>query len=117
MQVRKVYFFRGYRKVSERALQYSIVKALRFLGYIVIHIPNQYSLGRIRDAGVVAGAPDLIVLKDGRVWFLEVKTEYGRLSRSQEEFAEQLRSHGFEYHVVRSVDDALRAVGYEKEAS
>jgi hypothetical protein len=96
--------------MKERSLQASIVRALNLLGYIVIHIPNQYSYGRIRDAGVLSGAPDLIVLKDGKVWFLEVKTENGRLRPSQKEFGKLLYEHGFQYHVVRSVDDALSAV-------
>jgi hypothetical protein len=98
--------------MNERSLQNKIVKALNLLGYIVIHIPNQYSLGRIRDAGVLSGAPDLIVLKDGKVWFLEVKTKSGRLRPSQKAFGKLLYEHGFQYHVVRSVEDALHAVGH-----
>jgi predicted type IV restriction endonuclease len=99
-------------KNNERSLQAIIVKALNLLGFIVIHIPNQYSRGRVRDAGVVSGAPDLIVLKEGKVFFLEVKTKTGRVRPSQKLFAERVRSHGFDYHLVRSLDDALKAVGY-----
>jgi hypothetical protein len=97
---------------SERSLQASIVKELTLLGFLVIHIPNQYSKGRVRDAGFVSGAPDLIVLKDGKVFFLEVKTKTGRVRPSQKLFAERLRQHSFDYFVVRSIDDALKAVGY-----
>jgi hypothetical protein len=100
------------RRVTERALQKEIVKALNLLGFMVIHIPNQYSRGRIRDAGFVSGAPDLIVLKEGRVWFFEVKTKTGRVRPSQKLFAERLRQHGFEYFVVRSLDEALKIVGH-----
>jgi Holliday junction resolvase len=99
-------------KKSERSLQATIVKALNLLGFIVIHIPNQYSKGRVRDAGFVSGAPDLIVLREGKVFFLEVKTKTGRVRPSQKLFAERLRQHGFDYYVVRSLDDALKAVGY-----
>jgi len=99
-------------KNNERSLQAIIVNALNLLGFIVIHIPNQYSRGRIRDAGFVSGAPDLIVLKKGRVWFLEVKTKTGWVRPSQKLFAERLRQQGFDYFVVRNLDDALKAVGY-----
>jgi len=100
------------KEATERSLQTAIVKALDLLGFLVIHIPNQYSKGRVRDAGFVSGAPDLIVLKDGKVFFLEVKTKTGRVRASQKLFAERLRRQGFDYFVVRSLDDALKAVGY-----
>jgi len=100
------------KNTSERALQHVIVKALDLMGFIVIHIPNQYAKGRVRDAGFASGAPDLIVLKEGKVFFLEVKTKTGRVRPSQKAFAERLRREGFEYHVVRSLDDALKAVGH-----
>ena len=103
---------KGAIRNSERSLQAAIVKALNLLGFLVIHIPNQYSYGRVRDAGLVSGAPDLIVLKDGKVFFLEVKTKTGRVRPSQKLFAERLRQHGFDYFVVRSLDQALKAVGY-----
>jgi hypothetical protein len=103
---------KGAIRNSERSLQAAIVKAFNLLGFLVIHIPNQYSYGRVRDAGLVSGAPDLIVLKDGKVFFLEVKTKTGRMRPSQKLFAERLRQHGFDYFVVRSLDDALKAVGY-----
>ena len=100
------------KEATERSLQAAIVKALNLLGFLVIHVPNQYSKGRVRDAGFVSGAPDLIVLKDGKVFFLEVKTKTGRVRPSQKLFAERLRRQGFDYFVVRSLDDALKAVGY-----
>jgi len=103
---------RGAFRNSERSLQNAIVKALDLLGFLVIHIPNQYSKGRVRDAGFVSGAPDLIVLKDGKVFFLEIKTQTGRVRASQKLFAERVRQHGFDYFVIRSLDDALKAVGY-----
>jgi Holliday junction resolvase len=100
------------KEATERSLQNAIVKALDLLGFLVIHIPNQYSKGRVRDAGFVSGAPDLIVLKDGKVFFLEIKTQTGRVRASQKLFAERLRRQGFDYFVIRSLDDALKAVGY-----
>jgi Holliday junction resolvase len=96
----------------ESQIQAAIVKALRQLGFLVFHIPNQATHGLRRYSGMVSGAPDLIVLKGGRVWFFEVKTDRGRQSYAQKAIGEAIASEGFTYAVVRSVDDVLRVLGY-----
>ena len=80
--------------------------------------PN--ALGRPKDLakrqsilvgmGVHAGFADLIVICGGRVLFLEVKSETGRLRKSQEAFSDTVCSQGFGWALVRSVDDALSAL-------
>jgi len=60
--------------------------------------------------GVQAGFADLIVLCDGRVLFLELKSLKGRLSPTQEAFRDAMLAQGFGWALVRSLDDALSAI-------
>jgi len=60
--------------------------------------------------GVHAGFADLIVLCDGRVLFLELKSLKGRLSPAQEAFRDTMLAQGFGWALVRSLDDALGAL-------
>jgi hypothetical protein len=69
-------------------------------------------MGRQRYSGLLPGAPDLIVLGKGRVWFLEVKRPGGKQSNNQVMVQRLIEERGFEYHVVHSVDEALNVVGY-----
>ena len=55
-----------------------------------------------------AGVPDRIIIRDGRVVFLELKTSRGRLSKIQEQIKNQIQQHGGEYHVIRGKSDAVR---------
>jgi VRR-NUC domain len=62
----------------------------------------------LRGQGVRAGAPDLLIVADGRAYFLEVKTEGGRLSPVQLECHEELRRAGAEVGIAYGLDHALR---------
>ena len=56
------------------------------------------------------GISDLIAMRDKRVLFLEIKTETGKLSDHQKEFARNVHEKGVEYYIVRDLDD-LKEVG------
>lgn len=56
---------------------------------------------------------DIVVGRAGRTYLLEVKTAKGKLKVSQIKFRETWRGH---YAIVRTVDDALRAVGLSTPA-
>ena len=59
-----------------------------------------------------AGLPDLLVIAPGgRAVWLEVKTETGVVSRLQEHTLGLLRAAGCVAEVVRSVEEAERALG------
>ena len=86
---------------------------------IIHHCANEVteagSRGQIRQSilvgmGVHAGFADLIVISGGRVLFLEVKSQAGRLRKSQEVFRDTVCAQGFGWALVRSVDDALGAL-------
>ncbi len=60
----------------------------------------------------VIGRPlDLLVIFRGKVDLLEVKTEDGRLNKNQKETMKECAYAGYWPHVVRSVDEALGAIG------
>jgi len=99
-------------KRRESEIQAAIVKALSQLGFLVIHIPNQATRGRYRYSGLLPGAPDLIVIGNNRIYFMEVKKHNGKQSPSQMVVQQMIEARGFEYYVVRSVDEALSIVGY-----
>ena len=48
---------------------------------------------------IKAGAPDLILLKDGVISFVEVKSKIDKLSQIQERAFKLLRKHGFDAKV------------------
>lgn len=110
------------RGTPEADLQRQIVLALRLAlppGAIVHHSAHEVRsggpAGRRRQAiavgmGVHAGFPDLVVIAQRRVVFLEVKAPRGRLDPAQEAFREAVRAQGFGYAVVRSIDEALAAL-------
>ena len=110
------------RRTPEADLQRAVVVALRFAlpkGAIIHHCVNEITEAGPRGAkrqailvgmGVHAGFADLIVLCEGRVLFLELKSLKGRLSPTQEAFRDAMLAQGFGWALVRSIDDALGAL-------
>jgi len=60
--------------------------------------------------GVHPGFADLMVLCDGRVLFLELKSPRGKLSPAQNAFRAAVRAQGLSWALVRTLDDALGAL-------
>jgi hypothetical protein len=110
------------RGTPEADLQRAVVQALRFAlprSAILHHCANEVTepgpRGAKRQAilvgmGVHPGFADLMVLCDGRVLFLELKSVKGRLSPSQEAFRDAALAQGHGWALVRSLDDALVAL-------
>jgi hypothetical protein len=102
----------------EDTAQAAIVKALRTVlprTAIVLHIPNggrltEWSKMRIYGhLGGVRGAPDLMILWDGGVGFMEVKAPGKYPNPDQRAFANKLTAINVPWACVRSIDDALAA--------
>ena len=110
------------RGTPEADLQRAVVTALRFVlpkGTIIHHCANEVTEAGPRGAkrqailvgmGVHPGFADLMVLCAGQILFLELKSLKGRLSPAQVEFRDTVLAQGFGWALVRSVDDALRAL-------
>jgi hypothetical protein len=61
----------------------------------------------LKACGVRAGTPDLILVRDGKTYGLELKAPNGRLSESQRVAHEQMKAAGAEVAVAVGVDQAL----------
>ena len=79
------------------ANQAEIVQALRDVGASVLVLSR-----------VGQGVADLAVGIRGETFFLEVKTDKGKLTPREQEFMEGWRGH---YAIVRTPEEALRAIG------
>jgi len=76
------------------------------------HIPNGGRRSPIEAAimkslGVVPGIPNVLSIKDGRRFALELKAEGGSLSRAQLQALEQMRAAGAEVTTAVGIDEAL----------
>lgn len=88
--------------VKESTIVAKIVSTLRGKGCFVTKLhggPNQQ-----------AGLPDLLVVRDGRAFFLEVKRPGQSPTKLQEHTLAKLRDVGAVAVCVRSVEEAISAV-------
>jgi hypothetical protein len=76
---------------------------------VVFAVPNQ-NQWKLTNIGVKAGVSDLIFVQQGRILFLEIKTDTGKQSEKQKQFQKQIESLGYEYYLIRSVED-LQVIG------
>jgi hypothetical protein len=102
--------------LSEEAIQRAVFAHLRTRGapnVFAFHPRNgsrdQRHLAGINSGlGVVSGVPDVIVIKHGIVFALDLKTERGRLSDDQVRVLDQMRAAGAIVGVAHGVSAALR---------
>lgn len=100
--------------MTEDELQQAIVEAATYLGWLVYHV-------RRSDRAIVQGAsgfPDLVLARDGVVWFLELKRRAGVVSPLQERWLTALtprfgRGAAVHAEVVRphDLDDVIVRLG------
>ena len=91
--------------MSEIDLQREIIHALRSRGALVFRM--NAGRGRQNQRLAPAGTPDLLVVEQHSLRWIEVKDEHGKLSDVQKEMHEVLERMGQEVIVARSVEDAL----------
>lgn len=100
------------RKQHEKKIESAIRKYLGLQGYLVIKtdagVVARYSKGQLKRTDIIPGFPDLIVLKPGIVFFVEVKSKTGRLSKQQKFCHAYLESMGFDVYVARDVDEVMK---------
>lgn len=78
---------------------------------IIFSIPNG-GTRNIREAmtfkatGLLKGASDLVVIfPNGKLCFVELKTDKGVQSAEQKDFECRVSSLGYEYHLIRSLEE------------
>jgi hypothetical protein len=113
---------RATRGHPEADLQRAVVPALRLIlapPARVAGIQNEVRLGgkdgHVAQAinegmGVLPGFSDVVIMQDGKVGFMELKSGTGRLSEDQLAFRTFVREQGHHWALVRSLDDALAAI-------
>ena len=102
--------------MTESKIQYDICQYLQSKDIYFFSCPNELAgkdprrMRHFVAMGLRSGVSDLIVLLPNRIIFLEVKTDKGRQSDNQKRFQKKVESLGFEYYVVRSVDEVENIV-------
>lgn len=99
---------------TESLIQNQIRVALSKAGHTVFRInvgKVKMQNGRWFETGAPKGFSDLFGFRpDGRIFFIEVKNETGKLRPEQEKFIEQMKKRGALAGVARSVEDAMEIV-------
>lgn len=101
------------KKIREKDIQRSILKWLESEG--VLHWRQNSGFIPVGDRRITLGKnglPDIVIIlpPNGKVIGMEVKTPTGKLRDSQIAFAQKLQQAGGEYVVVRSLEDAQKAL-------
>ena len=105
------------RKFEEDKIQEAIIVAIRYLypKSIIAAVPNGgmrnlMEAVRFKRQRVLAGFADLIFLHKGECIFFEVKALKGKQTENQIAFETNVKSQGFKYYVVKSVEEVLNII-------
>lgn len=103
----------------EHSFQFQVVEYLRLRKFIVIdcdimdglkYAQPKYRYPFImhhRKMGYVKGQPDLIIMKKGKVWCLELKSDKGRQTKEQKDFQQLCIENQIPYLVIKSLEDVI----------
>ena len=102
-------------RLSEAKIQRAIFAHLQLRqadGVFAFHVPlggwrSPTEAAIFKGLGVVAGVPDIIIIKHGRIFALELKTERGKLRPEQTLTMRRMEAAGVVCHVSYGLDDAL----------
>lgn len=75
---------------------------------------NRIKGAKNASIGVVAGVSDMVYLRDGKVFFVEIKTERGRQSPSQKTFEEKCKKNSNDYIIIHSLEEAKEVFGWTR---
>ena len=106
--------------MKEHDIQKQLVQYLRLKGWVTIC--SDMTIGSIflgrnqkqrmaffnycKGQGLTKGQPDLIAIKGNQIFFIEVKTEKGKLSIEQAKMERLLPN----YHIIRSLDELIALI-------
>ena len=103
------------RRQPEAQLQRSVLEHLRWRGQPNIFFMHYPSGGYrspveamvLKGLGVQPGVPDLLIVRDGRLFGLELKTERRELSDIQHNTIEAMRTAGAVCGIAHGLDEAI----------
>ena len=103
------------RKISEQQIQRTVFEHLAIRGataMVAFHVANggwrsAVEAAILKGLGVKPGIPDIVAIKDGKCFFLELKAPDGRLTPVQREAHAALVAAGATVEVAYGLDDAL----------
>lgn len=83
--------------------------------FCIFAVPNgglrtKHEAMKLKATGTLSGVSDLIILLPNKTYFIEVKTEVGRQSEEQKKFQEIVKNLGFDYVLVRSLENFINFV-------
>jgi hypothetical protein len=97
--------------MTEQDLQNQVRLELSSLGFTVFRMnvgKVRMADGRFFDTGLPRGFSDLMALKEGKVYFIELKFGKNKPSPEQINFIEQMQKKGFSAGVAYSIDDVKK---------
>lgn len=105
-------------RTSEESIQRAVVQLLTLTAKPDVawtHVPNGEArhkgvAGKLKGMGVKPGWPDIMLIRQGRCYGLELKTTKGKLSPAQIAAHEALREAGCEVATAHGFDEAHRAL-------
>lgn len=92
----------------EDKLQFACAQYLRATGVMFFHCPNEAKRNsieatRLNALGLTPGVPDICILLDGaRTVWIELKTDKGKVSKHQENWAKKANQRGHQVHLIVS---------------
>ena len=106
---------------SEERIQYECYKWAtdtypQLLGYL-FHVSNggyrnKQEAAKFASIGVIGGIPDLLCVWKGKLVGIEMKTEKGVLSKSQELIHAKWRAQGIEVVICRTLEQFKEVIEY-----
>ena len=110
-------------KILESDIQIQVVEYLALMaaqcGFLFFAVPNEGlgqaktgaglgRMARLKKMGLRSGVADLVLVKAGQAYFLELKRPCGKWSANQQLFAGDCYLAGAGYAVAYSFDEALK---------
>jgi hypothetical protein len=80
------------------------------LCYNLNNSKNKIDGARNKAKGLIAGRSDMVLYYQSTAFMIEFKTSDGVQSVGQREWEALVRSNGFQYHIVRSLEEFQRLI-------
>lgn len=75
------------------------------LCYNLNNSANKIQGNQNKSLGLIKGRSDMVYYKNGKATMIEIKTETGRQSQAQKEWETIIKDAGFDYIILRSLQD------------